>query len=53
MQQLERIVRKYSKEQLNEVQAVMQLVSGFGFTEIEAKQYLGIEIEEDGSNDNT
>lgn len=53
MQQLDRVVRKYNKEQLNETQAVMQLVTGFGFTEDEAKQYLGVEIEEDGSDDNT
>jgi hypothetical protein len=49
MQHIDRVVRKYNKEQLNETQAVIQLVSGFGFTEDEAKQYLGIE---DG-NDNT
>jgi hypothetical protein len=43
MQQLERVVRKYKKEELNETQAVMQLVSGFGFTEEEARTYLGVE----------
>lgn len=43
MQQLERVVRKYKKEELNETQAVMQLVGGFGFTEDEARLYLGVE----------
>jgi hypothetical protein len=44
-QQLDRIVRKFSKDQLNPTQAVMQLTSGFGFTEDEANAYLGIEPE--------
>jgi hypothetical protein len=44
-QQLNRIVRQFYKEQLNEVQAIMQLTNGFGFTEEEARQYLGIEEE--------
>ena len=42
-QQIDRIVRKFNKEQLTETQAVMQLTSGFGFTEDEARAYLEIE----------
>jgi len=42
-QQLDRVVRKHNKGDLNETQAVMQLVGGFGFTEDEARAYLGIE----------
>ena len=49
-QQLDRVVRKFNKEELNEQQAVMQLTSGFGFKEDEAKAYLGIEIEENGAD---
>ena len=45
-QNINRIVREYNKGQLKEVQAVMQLTSGFGFTEEEAKAYLAIEEEE-------
>ena len=41
-QHLDRIVRKFGKEELSEIQAVMQLTSGFGFTDDEAKSYLGI-----------
>jgi len=41
-QHLDRIVRKFGKEELSETQAVMQLTSGFGFTEDEAKSYLDI-----------
>jgi len=42
-QQIDRIVRKFNKGQLSEVQAVMQLTSGFGFTEDEARAYLEID----------
>lgn len=49
-QQLDRINRKYQKGDLTEVQAIIQLTGGFGFTEQEAKKYLGIEIIEDGNN---
>lgn len=50
-QQLDRINRKFQKDQLTEVQALIQLTSGFGFTEEEAKKYLGIQIiQEDGNN---
>ena len=44
-QQLDRVVRKHNKGDLNETQAVMQLVGGFGFTEDEARAYLGVEQE--------
>ena len=47
-QHLDRIVRKFGKEELTQGQAVMQLTSGFGFTEEEAITYL--EITEDGLN---
>lgn len=49
-QQLERINRKFHKGDLTEAQAVIQLTGGFGFTQEEAKKYLGIEIEENGDN---
>lgn len=41
-QQLDRIVRKFSKQELSDNQAILQLVSGFGFTEEEAQTYLNI-----------
>ena len=49
-QQLDRVVRKYNKGDLSEQQAVMQLTGGFGFTEDEARTYLGIESEGNGVN---
>ena len=51
-QQIDRINRKFQKDQLTEMQALIQLTSGFGFTEDEAKKYLGIEILEEDGNDN-
>ena len=50
-QQLDRIVRKFGKEELNEAQAVLQLVAGFGFTEDEARTYLNIEADGVGVSD--
>lgn len=43
-QQLDRIVRKFNKGDLTELQAIIQLKSSFGFTEELAKQYLGLDI---------
>lgn len=42
-QHLARIARELGKGKINEVQAIMQVVSGFGMTEDEAKKYLGID----------
>jgi len=49
-QQLDRIVRKFGKEELSEPQAILQLTSGFGFTEDEARLYLNIESDGDGTD---
>lgn len=49
-QQLDRIVRKFDNEKLTEAKAIMQLVGGFGFTEDEARAYLEIESEGDGTD---
>ena len=48
-QGLDRIVRKFNKEELSETQAIIELTSGFGFSEDQARKYL--DIQEDG-NDN-
>jgi hypothetical protein len=50
MQQMNRIIRQYLKEQITEVIAIHQLMSGFGLTESEAKMYLGIEDVDDKIN---
>jgi len=42
-QQIDRVVRKFNKGELTDSQAIMQLTSGFGFTDEEAKTYLAIE----------
>lgn len=47
-QHLDRIVRKFNKEELTEAQAVLQLTAGVGFTEDEARLYL--DIKEDGDD---
>jgi len=41
-QQLARIVRKYGQGKLTKEQALLELKNGFGFTEEDAKTYLGI-----------
>lgn len=40
---LNRIVRQYTKGQINESQAVMRMAA-YGFNEVDAKKYLGIEM---------
>lgn len=53
-QQLDRIVRKFGKDELTLEQATLQLTTGFGFTEDEARVYLNIkddEIEEGAEGD--
>lgn len=44
-QQVMRIVRQFTKQQLNDKQAILMLTSGYGMSEGEAKMMLGIEEE--------
>lgn len=44
-QNLDRIVKQFNRKQLNEQQAIMQLTQITGFTEEEARTYLGMEVE--------
>lgn len=45
-QHLARIVRKYGQGKLTKEQAILELKNGFGFTEEDAKTYLGITDEQ-------
>lgn len=49
-QGLDRIVRKFNKEELSQEQAILQLTTGFGFTDEEARTYLNIVDDGNGSN---